>query len=93
MAPGTDALVPPHAGIAGRVVTADAGVRVLLGVRGMDDEESRERVRAALGDVPGVLSVRPGDARQVEVRYDDTEATVMDMIRALRRLGFLAGME
>lgn len=74
-------------------MTDESGVRVLLGVRGMDDEEAGERVRAALAEVPGVLAVRPGDARQVEVRYDDSEATVMDMIRALRRLGFLAGME
>lgn len=70
-----------------------AGIRVLLGVRGMDDAESRERVRAALLDVPGVVAAEPGDAQQVQVRYDDTETTVMEMIRALRRLGFLAGME
>lgn len=64
----------------------------MLGVRGMGDE-SRERVREALLAVPGVLEAEPGDAEQVEVRYDDTETTVMEMIRALRRLGFLAGME
>lgn len=69
------------------------GVRVLLGVRGMDDDEARAKVRDALLAVPGVLAAEPGDARQVQVRYDDTETTVMDMIRALRRLGFLAGME
>jgi len=40
-----------------------------------------------------VLHVGAGDAGQVEVRYDDTETTVMEMIRALRRLGYLAGME
>lgn len=67
-------------------------VRVMLGVRGMGDE-SRERVRDALLEVPGVVSAEAGDAEQVEVRYDDTETTVMEMIRALRRLGFLAGME
>ncbi len=71
----------------------EAGVRILLGVRGLDDEDDRERVHRALADVPGVLHVGPGDAGQVEVRYDDTETTVMDMIRALRRLGYLAGME
>ena len=69
------------------------GVRVLLGVRGMDDDEARANVTTALLRVDGVLSVDPGDARQVQVRYDDTETTVMEMIRALRRLGFLAGME
>lgn len=74
-------------------VAGRAGVRVLLGVRGMDDDEARAKVTAALLEVPGVLSAEPGDVHQVQVRYDDTETTVMDMIRALRRLGFLAGME
>lgn len=71
----------------------EQGVRILLGVRGLDDEEGRERVHEALAAIPGVLQVGRGDAGQVEVRYDDTETTVMDMIRALRRLGYLAGME
>jgi len=70
-----------------------AGVRILLGVRGLDDEDDRERVHQELETLPGVLHVGAGDAGQVEVRYDDTETTVMDMIRALRRLGYLAGME
>lgn len=68
------------------------GVRVMLGVRGMN-EDSRGRVEEALRGVPGVLEVEAGDAEQVQVRYDDSETTVMEMIRALRRLGFLAGME
>lgn len=72
--------------------SGSGGVRVVLGVRGMD-EEAGSRVVDALLAVPGVLDARPGDAEQVEVRYDDTETTVMEMIRALRRLGFLAGME
>jgi hypothetical protein len=74
-------------------VSEEAGARVLLGVRGLDDDEGRRRVREALEAVPGVHAAEPGDANQVEVRYDDGEATVMDMIRALRRLGYLAGME
>ncbi|GEM_PF-647896 len=69
------------------------GVRILLGVRGLDDENDRERVHRELATLPGVLHVGAGDAGQVEVRYDDTETTVMEMIRALRRLGYLAGME
>jgi len=69
------------------------GVRILLGVRGLGDADDRERVHRALAALPGVLDVGPGDAGQVEVRYDDTETTVMEMIRALRRLGYLAGME
>lgn len=70
-----------------------AGARVLLGVRGLVADEDRRRVNEALADLPGVLEVGSGDAGQVEVRYDDGETTVMDMIRALRRLGYLAGME
>lgn len=69
------------------------GVRVLIGVRGLDEEGDRARVHQALAEVPGVLAVEAGDAGQVAVRYDDRRTTVMEMIRALRRLGFLAGME
>jgi len=48
---------------------------------------------ATLREVPGVLEVAPGDAARVAVEYDPTEVTAMDLIRALRRIGFLAGME
>lgn len=68
------------------------GVRVLLGVRGLDDDE-RPRVHAALEAVPGVLHVEAADRGQVAILYDDHATTVMTMIRALRRLGYLAGME
>ena len=71
---------------------SETGVRVLLGVRGLDEAE-RPRVHAALRELPGVLAVEASDAGQVAVRYDDRETTVMAMIRALRRLGYLAGME
>jgi len=64
-----------------------------MGVRGMDTGAARERVIAALLAVPGVLEVAPSDASRVAVDYDPTEATAMDLIRALRRIGFLAGME
>lgn len=67
--------------------------RVLLGVRGLRDADAQSRVHDALRQLAGVLEVEAGDAEQVEVRYDPTETTVMDMIRALRHLGFLAGME
>lgn len=71
---------------------SDAGVRVLLGVRGLADAE-RPRVHAALTELPGVLAVEAADAGQIAVRYDDRETTVMTMIRTLRSLGYLAGME
>lgn len=82
----------PDARVAGPVVR-EAGVRVLIGVHGLDEEADRARVHKALMAVPGVLAVEAGDAGQVAVRYDDRRTTVMEMIRALRRLGFLAGME
>lgn len=72
---------------------ADDRAKVLVGVRGMDSSEAGERVMATLRAVPGVLSVAPSDAARLAVEYDPTEATAMDLIRALRRIGFLAGME
>ncbi|HKI56893.1 MAG TPA: heavy-metal-associated domain-containing protein [Trueperaceae bacterium] len=73
---------------------AEAGAaRVLLGVRGMDNESSRGRVEEALKGVRGVVRVEASSDRQVAVEYDAAEVTVMDLIRALRRIGFLAGME
>ncbi len=72
---------------------ADGGARVLMGVRGMDTLEARERVMATLRAVPGVTFVTPGDAGRVTVEYDPGEVTAMDLIRALRKIGFLAGME
>lgn len=67
--------------------------RVLLGVRGMDTPAAREKVRRALLDVEGVASVDVSPDQQAEVAYDATVVTVMDLIRALRSIGFLAGME
>jgi copper chaperone len=67
--------------------------RVLLGVRGMDTDASRGRVEQALREVPGVLRAEASSDLQVAVEYDSAEVTVMDLIRALRRIGFLAGME
>lgn len=71
----------------------DGGTRVLLGVRGMDTDAARERVETTLRQVSGVRRAVANADLQVEVVYDDGEATVMDLIRALRRIGFLAGME
>ncbi|HEX2865024.1 MAG TPA: heavy-metal-associated domain-containing protein [Deinococcales bacterium] len=75
--------------------------KVLLGVRGLSDEASSHRVLSSLRAVPGVLeaghpetisgSAEP-DRGQVEVGYDPARATVMDLIRAVRSAGFLAGM-
>ena len=70
-----------------------ANARALMRVRGMDTAASRDQVIQTLQGVAGVVAVTGGDAEQVNVEYDSTEVTVMDLIRALRRLGFLAGME
>ncbi len=67
--------------------------RALMRVRGMENEASRTRVMETLMDVRGVMRVAPGDSGRVNVEYDPSETTVMDLIRALRRIGFLAGME
>ncbi len=67
--------------------------RAVVGVRGMDTAEARRRVREALAAVPGVKDVQEEGDSKMAVDYDPTEATVMDLIRALRRIGFLAGME
>ena len=73
------------------------GARVILGVRGLADPDDQSRVAETLRELHGVLEVRAGDVGpevgQLEVRYDDRETTVMEMIRAVRRLGYLAGME
>lgn len=64
----------------------------MLSVRGMDDDSARDKVVATLRSVPGVVTADASGASQVLVSYDGGEVTVMDLIRALRRLGFVAGM-
>lgn len=66
--------------------------RVMLGVRGMDTDGARAKVTNALLELEGVHGVEPGGGQALLVRYDPGDLTVMDMIRAVRRLGFLAGM-
>lgn len=66
--------------------------RVLLGVRGLPDPAAAERVMASLQGVRGVSGVSHPHPGQLEVTYDPSAATVMDLIRAVREQGFLAGM-
>jgi copper chaperone len=66
--------------------------RAMLSVRGLDTDAARAKVLATLRGVPGVVEATPAGEAQVLVRYDGGEVTIMDMIRALRRLGFVAGM-
>ncbi|WP_424951149.1 heavy-metal-associated domain-containing protein [Deinococcus sp.] len=65
-------------------------IRTLIGVRGMD-KEAGLRVAAGLLALGGVLKATPDDG-QIEVHYDPSQHTVMDLIRAIRQQGFLAGM-
>lgn len=67
--------------------------RVLLGVRGMDTTAAKEKVRRTLAELDGVDTVEVVGDEQVAVGYEPTVLTVMDLIRALRSIGFLAGME
>lgn len=64
--------------------------RVLLGVRGMS-REAGPAVAAALAALPGVSKAAPDDG-QIEVHYDPSQLTVMDLVRTVRGQGFLAGM-
>jgi copper chaperone len=66
--------------------------RAILTVRGLDTEAARVKVLNALGAVPGVVGVEGHGSDGALVTYDGGEVTVMDLIRALRKLGFLAGM-
>jgi copper chaperone len=65
-------------------------IRTLIGVRGMD-REAGLRVAASLLTLQGIVKASPDDG-QIEVHYDPSQHTVMDLIRAIRQQGFLAGM-
>ena len=66
--------------------------RVLLAVRGLDTDAERDKVHGALTRLAGVHAVEAAGPQLLLVHYDAGETTVMDMIRAARKLGFLAGM-
>ncbi len=64
--------------------------RVLIGVRGMT-KEAGARIATLLLDQGGVTKAIPDDG-QIEVHYDPSRLTVMDLLRTVRSQGFLAGM-
>ena len=66
--------------------------RVFLGVKGMTTHEGASKVKETLMGVDGVQRVDAGLDQQAAVEYDETELTVMDLIRTLRRQGIMAGM-
>jgi copper chaperone len=67
--------------------------RVILGVKGMNTLEAAQKVRETLLALEGVTKADVGTGQQATVEYDTSSLTVMDLIRALRKIGFLAGME
>lgn len=69
---------------------SDKPARVILGVRGMD-KEAGERISAALMEHPAISQAVP-DQGQIAVSYDPGLLTVMDLVRLVRKQGFLAGM-
>ena len=66
--------------------------RVLLGVKGLSSPEAVTKVTAALKSVKGVSDVNNPHPDTIEVNYDASSLTVMDLIRAIRSQGFPAGM-
>jgi copper chaperone CopZ len=67
--------------------------RVLLGVKGMDNMDSAEKVWETLMALDGVVKVEVSPQQQATVEYNENDLTTMDLIRSLRKIGFLAGME
>ena len=51
-----------------------------------------QKKRASRTCASTVSEATTPETGQVEVRYDGSQATVMDLIRAVRSQGFLAGM-
>jgi copper chaperone len=66
--------------------------KVLLGVRGLTEDDATERVMKALKSLKGVSAVVNTHPGQLEVNYDPVLVTVMDLLRIVRGQGFLAGM-
>lgn len=66
--------------------------RVMLGVKNMTQKDEVESVKQTLMAVEGVGAVSAGLDGQASVEYDAASLTIMDLLRALRKEGFVAGM-
>ena len=66
--------------------------RIMLGIQGVQSDDQMKKVVAALARQKGVLKTEVRQLGQVTVEYDPHRLTVMDLIRAVREEGFLAGM-
>lgn len=66
--------------------------RVLLGIKEMNKASDIDLVKRTLLTIRGVQSVQAGMDGQASVEYNGEELTIMDLLRALRKQGFVAGM-
>ncbi len=73
-------------------MTENQNQKVLMQVQGLVDADSTKRVMDSLEAMPGVQSVKLSDRGTLSIAYDGSYLTVMDLIRAVRKQGFLASM-
>jgi copper chaperone len=73
-------------------MTQDQNLKVLMQVQGLVDADSTKRVMDSLEALRGVQSVKLSDRGTLSIAYDSSYLTVMDLIRAVRKQGFLASM-
>jgi copper chaperone CopZ len=66
--------------------------RVLLGIKDVKRQADVDIVKRVLLTMHGVQSVQAGLDGQAAVEYDGDELTIMELLRALRREGYIAGM-
>ena len=66
--------------------------RIMLGIQGIESDDQMKKVVDALARQKGVLKTEVQQLGQISVEYDPHRLTVMDLIRAVREEGFLAGM-
>lgn len=64
----------------------------MLGIQGIESDDQMKKVVAALARQKGVVKTEVQQLGQVTVEYDPHRLTIMDLIRAVREEGFLAGM-
>lgn len=66
--------------------------RVLLGVRGAEDAQTVSQIVQVLAKMEGVHKAEQTQPGQILIDYDPHLITTMDLIRAVREQGFLAGI-
>lgn len=66
--------------------------RVLLGIRGAEDAQIVGQIVQILAKIEGVEKAEQTQPGQIQVDYNPHLVTTMDLIRAIREQGFLAGI-